>query len=63
MVVDEFHMMSDPDRGYLIEVLLTKVMNLRRVHEADIQIVAMSATLPNLDSWPLAQRPSVRDDG
>ena len=45
VVVDEVHMMSDKQRGFLLEVLLTKVKYLLG---ARVQVVAMSATLPNL---------------
>ncbi|OQV14220.1 DNA polymerase theta [Hypsibius exemplaris] len=59
IVVDELHMMGDSGRGYLIELLLTKVQHLNKIraateeHEAErlhntIQIIGMSATLPNL---------------
>ena len=44
-VVDEVHMMcTDDKRGYLLEVLLTKLMFCL----PEVQIVGMSATLPDL---------------
>jgi DNA polymerase theta len=45
IVVDELHLISDDKRGFLLEVLLSKVLfTLGK----KIQIVAMSATLPNI---------------
>lgn len=60
IVVDELHMVGDFGRGYLIELLLTKVRYLNKIRQEvlseeerlaeAIQIIGMSATLPNLDA-------------
>ncbi|KAL8734212.1 MAG: hypothetical protein Q9166_001698 [cf. Caloplaca sp. 2 TL-2023] len=43
VVLDELHMIDDDHRGYLMELLATKIFSLER----SVQIVGMSATLPN----------------
>ncbi|KAK4226124.1 DNA polymerase theta [Podospora fimiseda] len=45
VVLDECHMIDDGNRGYLLELLTTKLLCLGQ----SIQIVAMSATLTNID--------------
>lgn len=49
VVVDEVHLISDSNRGYILELLLTKVLFTSRKLNANIRIVAMSATLPNAE--------------
>ena len=41
VILDELHMLDDENRGYLIEIMVTKLMLLQQ----DIQLVGMSATL------------------
>lgn len=41
VVLDELHMVDDDHRGYLMELIATKLMSL----EHRVQIVGMSATL------------------
>ncbi|KAL8891996.1 MAG: hypothetical protein Q9215_000998 [Flavoplaca cf. flavocitrina] len=43
VILDELHMIDDDNRGYLMELLASKVLSLER----SVQIVGMSATLPN----------------
>ncbi|KAI5303095.1 hypothetical protein KEM56_000037 [Ascosphaera pollenicola] len=45
VVVDEMHMLDDEQRGYLIEIMVTKLLLLQQ----ETQIVAMSATLSNTE--------------
>lgn len=42
VVLDELHMIDDDHRGYLLELMATKLLSL----EQSVQIVGMSATLP-----------------
>jgi DNA polymerase theta len=42
VVLDELHMVDDEQRGYLLELVATKLLSL----EQTVQIVGMSATLP-----------------
>lgn len=41
VVVDEIHMLDDDSRGYLLELMVTKLLLLQQ----DIQIIGMSATI------------------
>ncbi|ETS87920.1 hypothetical protein PFICI_01748 [Pestalotiopsis fici W106-1] len=44
VVLDELHMVDDDHRGYLLELTATKLLSLGH----DVQIIGMSATLPNV---------------
>ena len=44
IVLDELHLLGDPSRGYLLELLVSKVL----YYAPDVQLVGMSATLPNV---------------
>ncbi len=41
MILDELHMIDDDHRGYIMELMATKLLSL----EGKVQIVGMSATL------------------
>ncbi|KAH8591327.1 P-loop containing nucleoside triphosphate hydrolase protein [Bisporella sp. PMI_857] len=43
VVIDELHMIDDDNRGYILEVMATKLLTL----EQGVQIIGMSATLNN----------------
>jgi DNA polymerase theta len=45
VVIDEIHMLADAQRGFLLEVMLSKIKYLLN---DSVQIVGMSATLPNI---------------
>ncbi|KAI1208800.1 P-loop containing nucleoside triphosphate hydrolase protein [Annulohypoxylon truncatum] len=45
VVLDELHMVDDDHRGYLMELIATKLLSLGH----DVQIIGMSATLQNID--------------
>lgn len=49
IVVDEIHLIADPGRGYILELLLAKILYVCRRFGHRIQLVTMSATLPNLE--------------
>lgn len=52
VVLDELHMIDDDHRGYLMELMVTKLLCLQR----DIQIIGMSATLSVRASFVIGYR-------
>ena len=55
MVIDELHMIGEPHRGFLLELLITKILyasssgdNSLSEQKNRIQLIGMSATLPNV---------------
>nr|XP_036224574.1 DNA polymerase theta isoform X3 [Bactrocera oleae] len=49
VVVDEVHLISDPGRGYILELLIAKVLYMSRKYGFQLQVVTMSATLANVE--------------
>jgi replicative superfamily II helicase len=41
VVIDELHMLADDSRGYILELMATKLLSLQQ----SVQIIGMSATL------------------
>ncbi len=51
VVIDEMHLLGEPNRGYILELLLTKLKYVSlKDSTVDVQIIGMSATLPNLQT-------------
>ena len=54
VVIDELHMIGEPHRGFLLELLITKILyasssdNSVSDQRNHIQLIGMSATLPNV---------------
>lgn len=55
VVIDELHMLVDPSRGYLVEVLLSKIKYLLPC----VQVVGLSATLPRMADLKVWQHASL----
>ncbi|KAI9876486.1 MAG: hypothetical protein M1830_006397 [Pleopsidium flavum] len=45
VVMDELHMLDDDHRGYILELMATKILSLQQ----EVQVVGMSATLSNTE--------------
>lgn len=45
VVIDEIHTLNEPSRGYLLEIIMTKLLIYKK---SKIQIIGLSATLPNI---------------
>jgi replicative superfamily II helicase len=50
VVLDELHMLDDENRGYILELMVTKLLLLQQ----DIQIIGMSATLSVSDHFRIS---------
>lgn len=51
IIIDELHMIGDSSRGYILELLLSKIIFLKKLNkysELNLQLIGMSATIPNL---------------
>ena len=48
VVIDEVHMMGDRSRGYLLELVINKLLYMQSVDRLDLQLICLSATLPNI---------------
>lgn len=53
VVIDEFHMIGEKERGHLLEVIVTKLKFLQTTKQqpSSVQIIGMSATIPNMESF------------
>lgn len=49
IVVDEIHLISDPGRGYILELLIAKILYVCRKFQYQIQVITMSATISNVN--------------
>ncbi|SPP80381.1 DNA polymerase theta [Drosophila guanche] len=49
VVVDEVHLISEKGRGYILELLLAKILYMSRKNALQIQVITMSATLANVE--------------
>ncbi|PBP19562.1 P-loop containing nucleoside triphosphate hydrolase [Diplocarpon rosae] len=58
VVMDELHMIDDQNRGYILELLATKLLCL----EQDVQLIGMSATLQQVESLIMDRRSELLND-
>lgn len=62
IVIDEFHLIAEPNRGGQIEVLLAKIFALERMKGVRMQVVAMTATISQLEVYGKWLRASVYEN-
>eukprot|EP00826_Nyctotherus_ovalis_P017229 TRINITY_DN15058_c0_g1_i2.p1 TRINITY_DN15058_c0_g1~~TRINITY_DN15058_c0_g1_i2.p1 ORF type:complete len:386 (+),score=91.84 TRINITY_DN15058_c0_g1_i2:122-1279(+) len=51
VIIDEFHLIAEPNRGGQIEVLLAKILALEKMKGVRVQVVAMTATISQLEVY------------
>lgn len=52
LIIDEFHLMLDEGRGFLLECLISKLRTLQKINNPNnkhFQVIGMSATMSGLD--------------
>eukprot|EP00746_Dinoflagellata_sp_MGD_P002028 gnl/MRDRNA2_/MRDRNA2_103900_c0_seq1.p1 gnl/MRDRNA2_/MRDRNA2_103900_c0~~gnl/MRDRNA2_/MRDRNA2_103900_c0_seq1.p1 ORF type:complete len:1132 (-),score=201.29 gnl/MRDRNA2_/MRDRNA2_103900_c0_seq1:6-3401(-) len=51
IIVDEMHLLGEPNRGYILELILLKIrLTVAKYGGHGIQIIGLSATLPNIET-------------
>lgn len=50
IIIDEFHLLTDQNRGYIIEHIVSKILYSNFKNMSKIRIVGLSATLPNIET-------------
>lgn len=50
IIIDEFHLLSDANRGYIIEHIVSKILYSNFKNLSKIRIIGLSATLPNIET-------------
>lgn len=49
VVIDELHVLGSTFNGYILEILITKILLLNKQRKSDIQLVSMSASISNAE--------------